>query len=168
MISPYLRNAICLLATAGVLIIAPVARGDDIATVYQYELRFGGRQPTGTFYLSYQSTGADRAVASGAGVRSSIRMPLYSTDSALPTAFRELSTVVRLASPTDTNPKPSPKASVGELVVAMVGLACLLAPVYAIVKDADKLVDPVDPTFGTGTTSPDSDESKSRTPATKQ
>lgn len=140
--SPCLRIAICLLTGAGVLIVAPMSRGDEIATMYQYELRFGSNRPTGTFYLSYQHVDAGGAGASRAGLASGQRLALYSTEPATPTAFRMFSSVFQLAGPPDTTTGSAAPVSAGQVLggaLAFAYVGASLARAYKEIRNAVEL-----------------------------
>ena len=128
--SSYLRHAVSMIATAGLVSVSPVVQGDEVATVLQYELGLGGSKSVSTFYLGFQSVDLDHS-KSFAGGGSSLRIPLYSTDPSMRTTFSQFSAAD--AENNGTN-------KVSDALVGLVGVVFYIGlPVYATVKQLEEI-----------------------------
>jgi len=106
---------------------APIARCDELASVWQYELTLGGKRPVSTFYFSYQSRDRGHVSFSEPGARTEPRTALFSTDPRMTTSFSMVATAL--------SADQSEDLSVGKVLVGIAGVVMYLgAPIAAVVK----------------------------------
>lgn len=118
-------QALLAVLFAGVLGI-PAAQADGTASVWQYEMGFGGKQTTGTFYLSYQSVDGSHLSFADLDRRDSLRIPLYSTDPKVSSLTSRLVPLMRLDNE-DSDPEGGFE-SVKKAVYGLIGVVVVLGP----------------------------------------